>query len=140
MHLFYVLFMLFIYSVLMYLIYFFYLCWINTYPANVFNVYKTLSLNKYCLYLMQVMPDVNRVLAQMRGFVNEVRSGDWKGYTGRSITDIVNIGIGGSDLVNELLARLALLCTHVMWIYCLIYGFNSWYNYDAKVIDMKYCL
>ena len=50
---------------------------------------------------MQVMPDVNRVLAQMRGFVSEVRSGDWKGYTGRSITDIVNIGIGGSDLVSK---------------------------------------
>ncbi|KAI0238797.1 Glucose-6-phosphate isomerase [Lamellibrachia satsuma] len=45
-----------------------------------------------------VMPDVNRVLIQMRGFVSEVRSGEWKGYTGRSITDVVNIGIGGSDL------------------------------------------
>ncbi|KAK2184205.1 hypothetical protein NP493_278g03093 [Ridgeia piscesae] len=45
-----------------------------------------------------VMPDVNRVLVQMRGFVSDVRSGEWKGYTGRSITDVVNIGIGGSDL------------------------------------------
>ena len=45
-----------------------------------------------------VMPEVNRVLAKMRGFSEAVRSGDWKGYTGKPITDIVNIGIGGSDL------------------------------------------
>jgi len=45
-----------------------------------------------------VMPDVNRVLAQMRGFTDKVRSGEWKGYTGKAITDVVNIGIGGSDL------------------------------------------
>jgi glucose-6-phosphate isomerase len=45
-----------------------------------------------------VMPDVRRVLKQMRGFVSQVRSGRWKGYTGEAITDIVNIGIGGSDL------------------------------------------
>jgi glucose-6-phosphate isomerase len=45
-----------------------------------------------------VMPEVNRVLAQMRDFSERVRSGAWKGYTGKQITDIVNIGIGGSDL------------------------------------------
>lgn len=45
-----------------------------------------------------VMPEVNRVLGQMEAFANEVRSGAWKGYTGRSIRTIVNIGIGGSDL------------------------------------------
>ncbi|HXH73116.1 MAG TPA: glucose-6-phosphate isomerase [Mariprofundaceae bacterium] len=45
-----------------------------------------------------VMPDVNRVLARMRTFVDQVRSGEWKGGTGKAITDIVNIGIGGSDL------------------------------------------
>lgn len=45
-----------------------------------------------------VMPDVNAVLAQMRKFSDAVRSGAWKGHTGRSITDVVNIGIGGSDL------------------------------------------
>jgi glucose-6-phosphate isomerase len=45
-----------------------------------------------------VMPDVNAVLAHMRKFSDQVRSGDWKGYTGKRITDIVNIGIGGSDL------------------------------------------
>ncbi len=45
-----------------------------------------------------VMPGVNRVLGQMRTFSEAVRSGAWKGYTGEAITDIVNIGIGGSDL------------------------------------------
>lgn len=47
------------------------------------------------------MPDINRVLGQMRGFTEKVRSGEWKGYTGKSITDVVNIGIGGSDLVSH---------------------------------------
>ncbi|PPD46824.1 MAG: glucose-6-phosphate isomerase [Methylobacter sp.] len=45
-----------------------------------------------------VMPDVNRVLAKMRVFCDAVRSGGWKGYTGKTITDVVNIGIGGSGL------------------------------------------
>ena len=45
-----------------------------------------------------VMPDVNLVLAKMRVFSDKVRSGEWKGYTNKSITDVVNIGIGGSDL------------------------------------------
>ena len=48
------------------------------------------------------MPDVNKVLAHMREFCGQVQSGQWKGYTGKAITDVVNIGIGGSDLV----------CTH----------------------------
>ena len=45
-----------------------------------------------------VMPQINSVLAQMRAFSTKVRSGEWLGYTGKAITDIVNIGIGGSDL------------------------------------------
>lgn len=45
-----------------------------------------------------VMPDVNAVLIQMRDFSTKVRSGEWKGYSGKRITDVVNIGIGGSDL------------------------------------------
>ena len=45
-----------------------------------------------------VMPEVNLVLKQMRTFSEKVRSGNWKGFTGKQITDIVNIGIGGSDL------------------------------------------
>uniref|UniRef100_A0A4W6EAQ8 Glucose-6-phosphate isomerase n=1 Tax=Lates calcarifer TaxID=8187 RepID=A0A4W6EAQ8_LATCA len=45
-----------------------------------------------------VMPDVNKVLEKMKGFCHRVRSGEWKGYTGKAITDVVNVGIGGSDL------------------------------------------
>ncbi len=45
-----------------------------------------------------VMPGVNAVLAKMRRLTEAVRGGEWKGATGKTITDIVNIGIGGSDL------------------------------------------
>ncbi|CUX96285.1 Glucose-6-phosphate isomerase [Candidatus Gullanella endobia] len=45
-----------------------------------------------------VMLSINAVLEKMKKFCNLVVSGSWKGYTGKSITDIVNIGIGGSDL------------------------------------------
>ncbi len=45
-----------------------------------------------------VMPEVNMVLDQMKTFSENLRSGQWKGYTGKSIKNIVNIGIGGSDL------------------------------------------
>lgn len=45
-----------------------------------------------------VMPLVRGVLARMRAFTDRVRSGDWVGHTGKRITDVVNIGIGGSDL------------------------------------------
>ena len=45
-----------------------------------------------------VMPEVNRVLAHIREFTEAVRGGQWTGYTGKRITDVVNIGIGGSDL------------------------------------------
>jgi glucose-6-phosphate isomerase len=45
-----------------------------------------------------VMPDVNAVLDRMRSFARRVRSGEWKGYTGKRIRAVVNIGIGGSDL------------------------------------------
>jgi glucose-6-phosphate isomerase len=47
---------------------------------------------------VNVMPDVNRVLGQMKSFSESIISGSWKGYNGKSITDLVNIGIGGSDL------------------------------------------
>ncbi len=45
-----------------------------------------------------VMPGVNAVLAKMRAFCAHIHSGQWKGHTGKPITDVVNIGIGGSDL------------------------------------------
>ena len=55
-----------------------------------------------------VMPEVNAVLQKIKRFSEKIRAGKWKGYTGKKITDIVNIGIGGSDLgpvmVTEALA------------------------------------
>lgn len=55
-----------------------------------------------------VMPAVNAVLEKIKSFTERVIGGEWKGYTGKAITDIVNIGIGGSDLgpymVTEALA------------------------------------
>jgi glucose-6-phosphate isomerase len=52
-----------------------------------------------------VMPDVNAVLAKMRQFSESVRSGAWRGYTGKPIESIVNIGIGGSDLGPAMVTR-----------------------------------
>lgn len=52
-----------------------------------------------------VMPDINRVLGMMRRFTEAVRSGHWKGCTGQSITDVVNIGIGGSDLGSRMVVK-----------------------------------
>ena len=59
-------------------------------PAN--------SVRKYFLDGHDVGIDVQRVLAHMRAFTTSVRDGQWRGHTDREITDIVNIGIGGSDL------------------------------------------
>ena len=47
---------------------------------------------------VDVMPDVNAVLARLDTFSKRVRGGEWKGFTGKPITDVVNIGIGGSNL------------------------------------------
>ncbi|MDD5037376.1 MAG: glucose-6-phosphate isomerase [Methylococcaceae bacterium] len=52
-----------------------------------------------------VMPDVNRVLQRMRHFSEAVRSHEWRGYTGKPITDVVNIGIGGSDLGPKMVVK-----------------------------------
>jgi glucose-6-phosphate isomerase len=45
-----------------------------------------------------MMTEVNAVLEKMQSFSQQIISGAWKGYTGKQITDFVNIGIGGSDL------------------------------------------
>lgn len=45
-----------------------------------------------------ILQDIHRVLDKMESFSNQVINGDWKGYSGKAITDVVNIGIGGSDL------------------------------------------
>ncbi|MEJ5255815.1 MAG: glucose-6-phosphate isomerase [Acidimicrobiales bacterium] len=47
---------------------------------------------------VNVVPEVHRVLDRMRAFAQRVRSGDWRGHTGKRIRTVVNIGIGGSDL------------------------------------------
>ncbi len=52
-----------------------------------------------------VMPDIRRVLSQMSTFSEAVRSGQWQGYSGEAITDIVNIGIGGSDLGPQMVTE-----------------------------------
>lgn len=45
-----------------------------------------------------IMPDINQVLEQIKAFSESIRSGNWKGHTGKPIKNLVNIGIGGSDL------------------------------------------
>lgn len=62
------------------------------------------------------MPDINAVLKHMREFTQSVQSGSWKGYTGKTITDVVNIGIGGSDLVCNFTCVKCVLISCVFWI------------------------
>jgi glucose-6-phosphate isomerase len=52
-----------------------------------------------------VMPGVQDVLARMRDFSERVRGGNWKGYSGKTITDVINLGIGGSDLGPRMVCR-----------------------------------
>ena len=52
-----------------------------------------------------VMPKVNAVIARMGAFAEKVRSGDWRGYSAARITDVVNIGIGGSDLGPQMVVQ-----------------------------------
>ncbi|GHT46200.1 glucose-6-phosphate isomerase [Endomicrobiia bacterium] len=52
-----------------------------------------------------IMPEINSVLLKMETFSNDLRSGKWKGVTGKKITDIVNIGIGGSNLGPEMVCE-----------------------------------
>jgi glucose-6-phosphate isomerase len=54
---------------------------------------------------IDVMPDIHKVLDQMKDFVDSVHNGQWKGCTGLTIKDIVNIGIGGSDLGPKMAAK-----------------------------------
>jgi glucose-6-phosphate isomerase len=49
-------------------------------------------INKNKLMEIDVMGDVNAVLEKMKGFIHRVRSGEWKGYTGKAIRDVINIG------------------------------------------------
>ena len=58
-----------------------------------------------CVDGENIMPRIDRVLQQMEAFCQSVQRGEWKGYTGKKITDIVNIGIGGSDLGPEMVTE-----------------------------------
>lgn len=50
-----------------------------------------------------ILPEIKETLTKMESFTKKITSGDWKGYTGKSITDVVNIGIGGSDLGPDMI-------------------------------------
>ena len=63
------------------------------------------SARKYVLDGVDVGVEVHRVLAHMREFTEKVRAGEWRGGTDREITDIVNIGIGGSDLGPQMVCE-----------------------------------
>ncbi len=67
-----------------------------------------------------VMPDVQAVLNHMKTFSDAIRNGSWTGYTGKRITDVINIGIGGSDLgpvmVTEALKPYAQEGLHVHFV------------------------
>ncbi|MDP2057578.1 MAG: glucose-6-phosphate isomerase, partial [Thiobacillus sp.] len=52
-----------------------------------------------------VMPKVNAVIERMGAFAEQVRGGEWRGYSGERITDVVNIGIGGSDLGPQMVVQ-----------------------------------
>lgn len=52
-----------------------------------------------------VMPKVNAVIERMGAFAEQVRSGEWRGYTGERMTDVVNVGIGGSDLGPQMVVQ-----------------------------------
>ena len=58
-----------------------------------------------CVNDKNVMPEVNAVLSKMKDFSEKIISGEWKGFTDKKITDIVNIGIGGSDLGPVMVAE-----------------------------------
>ena len=47
---------------------------------------------------IDVVPEVHKVLGEMGGFADRIRSGEWKGHTGKRIRNVINVGIGGSDL------------------------------------------
>ncbi|NMG42959.1 glucose-6-phosphate isomerase [Aromatoleum toluvorans] len=59
-----------------------------------------------------VMPDVREVLGRVGRFADAVRSGEWRGYTRETITDVVNIGIGGSDLGPAMACQALAACGH----------------------------
>jgi len=66
---------------------------------------RNLGFRDYQYEDKDVMPDIRSVLARMRVFSDDVRSGRWLGYTGQRITDVVSIGIGGSSLGPKMVCQ-----------------------------------
>lgn len=78
---------------------------ITEHRAVLHTALRNRSNNAVYVDNQDVMPKINAVLAKMRLFTERVRSGAWQGYTGKAITDIVNIGIGGSDLGPKMVSK-----------------------------------
>lgn len=58
-----------------------------------------------CIAGVDVMPEIRETLARMKSLAERVRDGQWKGFSGKKITDIVNLGVGGSDLGPQMVAE-----------------------------------
>lgn len=78
---------------------------ITEHRAVLHTALRNRSNNAVYVNNQDVMPKINAVLTKMRLFTERVRSGAWQGYTGKAITDIVNIGIGGSDLGPKMVSK-----------------------------------
>lgn len=78
---------------------------ITEHRAVLHTALRNRSNNPVYVDNQDVMPKINAVLTKMRLFTERVRSGAWQGYTGKAITDIVNIGIGGSDLGPKMVSK-----------------------------------
>lgn len=74
-----------------------------------------------------VVPDVHAVLNRIKAFTAKVRSGEWKGVTGKTLTDVVSIGIGGSYLGPEFVFE-ALRCGP-----CCVVTASAWRTLDLRV-------
>ncbi len=66
---------------------------------------RSQSNSEICVDDVNVLPEVKTALNKIENFTDKVVSGNWKGYTNKSITDIVNIGIGGSDLGPDMVVE-----------------------------------
>ncbi|MFY0604541.1 MAG: glucose-6-phosphate isomerase [Flavobacteriaceae bacterium] len=73
--------------------------------AVLHSALRSNSENPVLINGKDIKPQIQKALRKMRAFSNKVISGDWKGYTGKKITDIVNIGIGGSDLGPDMIVE-----------------------------------
>lgn len=83
-----------------------------------------------------IIPDIQAVLDKMRSFSEKVHSGEWKGFTGKPITDIVNIGIGGSDLGPRMVCQ-ALRPFHVKGLHVHFVANVDGHDLDAVLQKIK---